>query len=60
MLHLLLDYRDRLIKARMDDVRKNMKAAESDEDRKKLMDETMRLVAMRAEIAKRLGKSVFV
>ena len=28
-----------------------MKAAESDEDRKKLMDETMRLVAMRAEIA---------
>ena len=37
-----------------------MKAAESDEDRKKLMDETMRLVAMRAEIAKRLGKSVFV
>ena len=60
VLHLLLDYRDRLIKARMDDVRKNMKAAESDEDRKKLMDETMRLVAMRAEIAKRLGKSVFV
>ena len=60
VLHLLLDYRDRLIKARMDDVRKSMKAAESDEDRKKLMDETMRLVAMRAEIAKRLGKSVFV
>lgn len=60
VLHLLLDYRDRLIKARMDEVRKSMKAAESDEDRKKLMDETMRLVAMRAEIAKRLGKSVFV
>lgn len=60
VLHLLLDYRDRLIKARMDEVRVSMKAAESDEDRKTLMDETMRLVAMRAEIAKRLGKSVFV
>ena len=60
VLHLLLDYRDRLIKARMDEVRKNMAAAESEEDRKKLMDETIKLVSLRAEIAKRLGKSVFV
>ena len=58
--HLLLDYRDRLLRAKMDELRKKMATAASDEEKNNLMDETMRLVAMRKEIAQRLGKSVFV
>ncbi len=60
VVHLLLDYRDKLLQARLDKVRKDIAVAATDEERSRLMDETMRLVSMRSEIAKRLGKSVFV
>ena len=58
--HLLLDYRLDILKNRMDTLRKEYLAAESDEQRLLLLDEVKKLQEMRTVIAKRLGKSIII
>ena len=58
--HLLLDYRLDILKNRMDTLRKEYLAADSDEQRLLLLDEVKKLQEMRTVIAKRLGKSIII
>ena len=58
--HLLLDYRLDILKNRMDTLRKEYLAADSDEQRLLLLDEVKKLQEMRTMIAKRLGKSIII
>ena len=58
--HLMLDYRLNYLKIKIDNVRRQMGLASSDEERRTLGQQYMKLSAMRAEIADRVGKSIIV
>ncbi|MBR6978445.1 MAG: DNA primase [Prevotella sp.] len=56
--HILLEYRMNMLQIRGDALRKKMLVANTDEERKEVMEETKRLQEIRLEIAKRTGKSI--
>lgn len=58
--HLMLDYRLNYLKIKIDNVRRQMGLASSDEERSTLGQQYVKLSAMRAEIADRVGKSIIV
>ena len=58
--HLMLDYRLNYLKIKIDNVRMQMGLASSDEERRTLGQQYVKLSAMRAEIADRVGKSIIV
>lgn len=60
VVHLLLDYRMVILATRMAVIRQQIPFAGEDGERRALMEEMMNCIAMRREIARRLGKSIVV
>ena len=56
----MLDYRLNYLKIKIDNVRRQMGLASSDEERRTLGQQYVKLSAMRAEIVDRVGKSIIV
>ncbi len=60
VVHLLLDYRMVILDTRMAVIRQQIPFTSEDGERRALMEELMNSIAMRREIARRLGKSIVV
>ena len=58
--HLLLDYRLNYLKLKIDSVRRQMPQAATPDEKRQLAEQFVKLSTMRAEIAKRVGKSIIV
>ena len=58
--HVLLDYRLAIVKSRVEQLRQQLALAADEEEKAKIMEEMMQLMAMRKEFARLVGKSIII
>ena len=58
--HVLLDYRLAIVKNRVEQLRQQLALATNEEEKVKIMEEMMQLMAMRKEFARMVGKSIII
>ena len=58
--HVLLDYRLAIVKNRVEQLRQQLALATNKEEKVKIMEEMMQLMAMRKEFARMVGKSIII
>ena len=59
-MRLLLEYRMVIVRAQLDECKKQMAAATSDQEQLQILNDINSLNAIRTEIAKRLGNSIII